>query len=136
MERQHTFAFLQVLCAVVVWGASFIATKIVLREVSPATVIWLRFGMGVAVLGAAVILRRQLAPVRAKDLVYFGALGFLGFTFHQWLQSNGLVTSQATTTAWIVSTTPVFIALLGVMILRERLNATRSIGIVLAAAGV
>lgn len=122
--------------AVVAWGASFIATKIAVGEVSPITVVWLRFAMGVVILGGAVGLRRQFAPLPAKELGYFSLLGFLGITFHQWLQSNGLVTSQATTTAWIVAATPIFIALLGVWLLKERLGPARVSGILLAALGV
>ena len=91
------------LFAVVVWGASFIATKIALAEVQPMTVVWLRFAMGVGVMGAVVALRRQLALPSAADLAYFAGLGFLGIAFHQWLQSNGLVTAQAGTTAWIAA---------------------------------
>jgi len=122
--------------AVLVWGASFIATKLALREVSPITVIWLRFAMGVLVLGIAVVARRQLAWVRARELGYFGLLGFLGVALHQWLQSNGLVTSQATTTAWIVTATPVFIAVLAWLFLGERLGRVQIVGIMLAATGV
>jgi len=122
--------------SVVVWGASFIATKMAVAEVSPVTVVWLRFAMGVAVLGAVVAARRQLAVPSRSDLGYFALLGFLGIAFHQWLQSNGLVTSQAGTTAWIVASTPVFMALLGWLILRERVRLMTVAGIALAAAGV
>lgn len=124
------------LFAVVVWGGSFIATKIALAEVHPVTVVWLRFAMGVVVLGVVVFLRRQLIRPSASDLAYFAVLGFLGIAFHQWLQSNGLVTAQAGTTAWIVSSTPIFMALLGWLVLRERLGWLGTAGITVAALGV
>ena len=92
--------------------------------------------MGAAILGAVVVLRRQLAFPTRRDLAYFALLGFLGITFHQWLQSTGLVTSQASTTAWIVATTPVFMALLAWLLLKERLDPLRIAGILLAAIGV
>ena len=69
-------------------------------------------------------------------MVYLGVLGFLGITFHQWLQSTGLQTVQASTTAWIVATSPVFIAILSWLFLRERLVWLQVTGIVLAAIGV
>lgn len=129
--------YLEAVFAVIVWGASFIATKVALREVSPVTVVWLRFLMGVLILGAAVVLRREWKlPATWKEAGYFALLGFIGITFHQWLQSTGLVIAQASTTAWIVATTPVFIALLGWLVLKERPGGARTAGIALAALGV
>ncbi len=136
MDRARSVAIAEGLFAVLVWGASFIATKVALTEVSPVTVVWLRFAMGVAVLGAAVALRRQFALVSARELAAFAVLGLVGITFHQWLQSTALVTARASTSGWIVATTPIFMAVLGRVVLKERLGAARAAGIALAAAGV
>lgn len=122
--------------AVVVWGASFIATKLALEEVAPMTIIWLRFGIGVVILGLFGITRKELSMVSLREFGYLAGLGFVGITFHQWLQANGLVTAQATTTAWIVSTTPIFIALLGWVFLKEKLGGIAIGGIALATLGV
>lgn len=122
--------------AVIVWGASFVATKVALQDLRPASVVWLRFSMGVIILGVAVALRRQFALLKPKDLVYLALLGFLGITFHQWLQSTALLTTQAGNTAWIVATTPIFMALIGWLALRERLLWLQIAGILIAALGV
>ena len=129
-------AILEATFAVFVWGVSFVATKIALRYVSPVTVVWLRFATGFVILAGAVYLRKQFQWIKAKDALYFALLGFIGITFHQWLQSNGLVTSQATTTAWIVATTPIFMALLGWLVLKERMNWIQVAGVFVAALGV
>jgi drug/metabolite transporter (DMT)-like permease len=122
--------------AVAAWGTSFIATKVALRDVSPATVIWLRFAIGALLLGAVVLVRGEVAiPVR-REWGQLATLGFIGITFHQWLQSTGLVTARANTTAWIVATTPIFIAALGWLLLKERVSGIGLVGIALAAAGV
>jgi drug/metabolite transporter (DMT)-like permease len=105
-------------------------------DIPPITVVWLRFSMGVVILGIAVNIRRQFAWPTWKEWGYFSLLGFLGITFHQWLQSNGLVTSAASTTAWIVATTPVFMAMLGWGILKERLGWLKVSGILFATLGV
>ena len=136
MQNSKTFPYLEALFAVIVWGASFIATKVALQYVSPIAIVWLRFSMGVLILGIAVAMRKQFSLPNKSDWGYFALLGFLGITFHQWLQSNGLQTSEAGTTAWIVSTTPVFMALLGWIILKEGLGWLKVTGILLAFAGV
>ncbi len=92
--------------------------------------------MGVVIIGLSVMIRRQWAMPAKNDILYFALLGFLGISFHQWLQSTGLLTAQATTTAWIVTTTPIFMALLGWVVLRERLNWLQVGGIGIAACGV
>jgi drug/metabolite transporter (DMT)-like permease len=128
--------YLEALFAVVVWGGSFIATKIAVGLISPTTVVWLRFTMGIPLILFAVIIRKQFAFPKGSEWWYFALLGFLGISFHQWLQSNGLQTAQATTTAWIVSTSPAFIAVLGWMVLKEKLKLHQSLGIALAMLGV
>ncbi|MCI0608969.1 MAG: DMT family transporter [Anaerolineae bacterium] len=136
MHKSKLIPYLEVLSAVIAWGASFIATKIALEEISPVSIVWLRFTMGIIILGIAVALRKQFALPNKSEWGYFAMLGFLGITFHQWLQSNGLQTSEASTTAWIIATTPVFMALLGWVLLKEGLAPIKIIGIGLAALGV
>jgi drug/metabolite transporter (DMT)-like permease len=136
MSRKPIVAYIEVSFAVIVWGASFIATKLALRDLSPVTVVWLRFAIGVVILGAVTKIRNQFSLPDKKDWVYLGLLGFLGITFHQWLQSTGLQTVQASTTAWIVASTPVFIAFLSWLFLHEKISRLQVSGIFLAAIGV
>jgi drug/metabolite transporter (DMT)-like permease len=124
------------LFSVAVWGASFIATKIALRDVHPLTVMWLRFGIGVAVLAAAVAARGEFVVPGRKELRYFAGLGALGITLHQWLQATGLVTARASTTAWIITATPLTMAVVGWIVLGERLRRRHVVGILLGALGV
>ncbi len=122
--------------AVAIWGVSFVSTKVSLTEVAPSTIVWIRFGMGVLVLLAVLIYKKQFKRIPIKDVSYFAFLGFLGITFHQWLQTHALQTISPTTTSWIVTTTPVFMALLGWVLLREYLGWQRILGIGIATFGV
>jgi drug/metabolite transporter (DMT)-like permease len=124
------------LLAILFWGASFVATKIVVLQARPLTVVWLRFAMGIVVLGAFVTARRQLAAPPRRELPYLVLLAFLGIALHQWLQVTGLVTATAVASGWIVATTPVFMAILGWIFLGEKLRLSQAGGILLASAGV
>ena len=136
MSSSKLIPYLEATFAVAAWGGSFIATKVVLRDISPVTIVWTRFAMGVVILGIAVAARKQFALLNRNEWLYFALLGFLGITFHQWLQSNALQTSEASTTAWIVATTPVFMAILGWIALKESLGWVKIVGILLAFIGV
>lgn len=129
-------AQLKLTTAIIFWGGSFIATKLVLQELSAVTLVWTRFLIGILILGTLAWRQGELRISSWKDAWEFLYLGFIGITFHQWLQSTGLETTEASTTAWIVSTTPVFMALLGWLFLRERIGWQAVSGILLAAVGV
>jgi drug/metabolite transporter (DMT)-like permease len=128
--------YIKLITAIAIWGGSFIATKIAVQEVSPVTVVWLRFFIGTVILGYFAWKRKELALPKRKDVLDLLWLGFLGITLHQWLQSSGLVTSEASTTAWLVSISPIFMALLGWIFLKEKLSFRTITGFLLATIGV
>lgn len=135
-KKNPLAAQIKLFVAIAIWGGSFIATKIAVGQVSPVAVVWSRFLIGILILGWFALRHKQLHIPTVKDGLEFLWLGFLGITLHQWLQSSGLVTSEASTTAWIVSTTPVFMALLGWLFLKENLTPVIIIGISAATLGV
>lgn len=128
--------YIEALLTVVIWGATFVATKKTLQEASPALIVWLRFAIGIVVLGVTVAARKQFTIPAWRELPYLALLGFLGVTLHQWLQATGLQTAAATNTAWIVATIPMFTVLLGWLVLKEKLGAVHIGGIILATVGV
>lgn len=136
MKRENLGVLVKILLAVIFWGASFVGTKVALQDAHPVTVVWVRFGIGVLVLGGAVVGRKQFKLPPVRDLGHFAFLGALGITFHQWLQSTALQTTEATTSAWIVATAPIFMGLLGWLFFKETLSLLRIGGIILAAFGV
>ena len=128
-------AALKAFLAISFWGASFVATKVALRDVSPLTVIALRFAIGVVALGCVVAARRQFALPRTSDLGWLIFLGLNGITVHQLLQANGLMTTSATNSGWLVALTPVLAALLARFILREPFGRLKVMGLALATCG-
>jgi len=132
---------LEAFLAIVFWGASFVATKVVLRELSPITIVVVRFALGLATLIPIVSLKhewrhiRRWDPTRKWDLGWFLLLGFNGIFVHQLLQVNGLTSTSATNTGWMVALIPVFTALLAWMLLGEVFDIGHLFGLALAVLG-
>ena len=126
---------LQAFLAIVFWGISFVATRLALREVSPVTLIFTRFALGVALLQIVLAARRvPLLPPRSSWLAITG-LGFLGICFHQLIQSHALTMTTAVRTGWLIGITPIWSALLAAMFLRERFGPGKIAGLVLGFLG-
>jgi drug/metabolite transporter (DMT)-like permease len=121
--------------AIAFWGGSFVATKIVLRELSPVTIVVARFALGLTVLTSIVSLKREWTSVRDRDLGWFLFLGFNGIFVHQLLQVNGLVSTSAINTGWMVALIPIFTALLARLLLREAFGPVKLAGLALAMVG-
>ncbi len=135
-RNKTTVSQIKLVAAIAMWGGSFTATKIVVAEAAPAAVIWLRFLIAALIMGVVAWKQGELSLPSWKDVFVFMFLGFLGVTLNQWLQSVGLVTSEAATTAWILASTPVMMAVLGWLFLREKMDGQAAFGILLAALGV
>lgn len=56
--------------------------------------------------------------------------------FHLWVQVTGLQYTSASNTGWIIGITPVFMALLGLLFFKEKLNFAKTSGIIIAFAGL
>jgi drug/metabolite transporter (DMT)-like permease len=131
----HGGARLAAFSAIVLWGISFVATKAALREVSPVTLIFTRFALGVAVLMLVVKLRREsLVPPRDTWLM-LAMMGFVGIFLHQMVQAHGLTLTTAVRTGWLIGVTPIWSAVLAAIFLGEAFGRRKILGLLLGLLG-
>jgi drug/metabolite transporter (DMT)-like permease len=128
-------AHLLLLSAVVVWGWTFVATKILLAELRPIELVAMRLAIGLPFL--AVLLLVQRLPLRfdradVRPLL----LGGLIVMVHLLLQAVALVTTTATNSGWIIAVTPLALAVLSFVFLSEGIGPRAVIGIAIASAGI
>ncbi len=116
---------------------SFSATAIAVREVAPALglfdILAARAGAGLAIVGMVALLRRRPLPARrlplhlARNLVHWGG----NYTW-----SLGVTLLPLAVVFALEFTTPAWVTLLAVLILRERLTASRVAAVALGFLGV
>jgi drug/metabolite transporter (DMT)-like permease len=135
LARSALVPRLAAFAAVVLWGISFVATKAALRELSPVTLIFTRFGLGVLVLVLILAIRREsLAPPR-DTWPMLALMGFVGIFLHQMIQVHGLTLTTAVRTGWLIGLTPIWSALLAAIFLGERFGSQKLLGLLLGAVG-
>jgi drug/metabolite transporter (DMT)-like permease len=126
---------LLLLTAVVIWGWTFVATKILVGDIGPVEIFALRLAIGVPFLGGVLLARRvplTFARADATPLLLGGAV----FTLHFLIQVSGLTTTTATNTAWIITVSPLALAVLSFFFLRERIGWNGVAGIAVATTGI
>ncbi len=126
------------LWAIIFWGISFIATKVVLREIHPFTLMTLRFGIGALLLLVAQFNndRRFLKTFSRRDWIYIVLLSIVGISGHTLLQSYGLLYTTAINTGWIIAIFPIVITLAARVFLGEAITGGKIVGIVLGFFGI
>lgn len=133
--KNKTAHFWKPLFAVLVWGASFVATKIALKEATPLTIVFTRLLLGIMLLSVVVLFRDRKFSIPGRMLKNIMLLALIA-SFHLWIQVTGLQYTSAANTGWIIGFTPVFMAIIGVMFFHERMNFIRIGGILLSIFGL
>lgn len=130
LDRHTVFLTL----AVLFWGLSYIAIKVVLRELEPVEMISVRFLLAAPTLYIVARLRGlSVWPVAKHGKLVLAS--FVVFA-HFWIMATGMKETSASNTAWILTTAPIFIALLARVYLKELFSAKQWLGVLLAVAGV
>ena len=129
--RGHLLA----LFTVVVWGTTFIVSKVLLRTFSPVEIILFRFSLGYAALWLAAPHGMKVQS-RSHELL-FAAAGLFGVTLYFIGESLALKYTLASNVGVIIAMVPFFTALVNrVIFADEKLNGRFFAGFVVAMAGV
>lgn len=131
-RRGHLTALLTVL----IWGTTFIATKVLLEDFQPVEILFFRFLLGYAALW--LVFPHPLRKTTARQEWIFAGAGLCGICLYYLLENIALTYTMASNAGVIVAVAPLFTALLAALFLRgeERLPANFFIGFLVAMAGV
>lgn len=130
-SRGHLCAFFTVL----VWGTTFVSTKVLLRSFEPVEILFFRFFIGYLALW--VICPRRLRLAERRQEWYFAAAGLCGMTLYYLFENIALVHSPASAVGVIVSIAPFFTAILSHFFLKsEPLHPNFFLGFACAITGI
>lgn len=140
MKSRFTQTDLLLLLIVFLWGVNFSVVKGAISGAeapfSPAAFTALRFGIAALTLLILLSRSREELPRSRRDWLVIMTLGLLGNTVYQALFIVGLSYSSPASSALIVASTPVIVAVIGALLRIEKLSLAAWAGIGLSFAGV
>ena len=98
----HIAAFLTIL----IWGTTFISTKVLLISFEPVEILFIRFMIGYFALWC--VCPRRLKVRRSKQEWYFAAAGLCGVTLYYLFENIALTYTLASNVGVIISIAPFF----------------------------
>ena len=126
------------LVAVIFWGASFVAGKIALRELSPLHLVLVRAILAALALDLFLLWRGgwgDVAHLTRRDWVRIGLLALVSVFPHQLAQMTGLRQTTAINSALLITLSPLFIFGLSAVFFGERVTLLKTGGFLIAILG-
>lgn len=136
MERNSTAGHLSSLLTILIWGTTFISTKILLVDFQPVEILFLRFLMGL--LALLLIYPHRLKGTDRRQEFTFALAGLCGICLYYLLENIALTYTMASNVGVIISVAPFFTAILTHLFLNgaEKLQAVFFLGFFVAMIGI
>ena len=136
MEERQSLGHLAALFTVVNWGTTFIATKILLVSFTPVEILLMRFVLGYLALWAVCPRRLRVGDWKKEGV--FLAAGLTGVCLYYLLENFALTFSTASNIGVIGAVSPLFTALLALLVSRgrERLKLNFFLGFCVSIGGI
>ncbi|WP_461213409.1 DMT family transporter [Lacticaseibacillus sp. GG6-2] len=135
MNKRQLGGHIAASMTILIWGTTFVSTKLLLVSFSPVTILLTRFVLGYAALWLCRPKRLHLA--RPRQEWWFVAAGLSGITVYYLLENIALTQTTASHVGVIVTISPFFTALLATLFLKsKRPSLWFYLGFVVAISGV
>ncbi|WP_185807765.1 DMT family transporter [Lysinibacillus telephonicus] len=135
MEIKMNTGHISALITIIIWGTTFISTKILLIDFTPIEILFFRFVIGIIAL--SIIFPYRLKVMDRKHHLYFAAAGICGVTLYYLLENIALTFTMASNVGVISAIVPFFTAILTYFYLKnEPLRINFFIGFVVALIGI
>lgn len=128
----HISAFV----TIIIWGTTFISTKILLSDFAPIEILFIRFVLGLV---ALIIISPKLFKLKSlKEELIFAGAGLSGICLYYLLENIALTHTMASNVGVIISTAPFFTAILSHIFIKnnEKLKVNFFVGFGIAIAGI
>jgi drug/metabolite transporter (DMT)-like permease len=135
MEKRRA-AIIYAISVSVIWGLSFLSSKVALAALPPMTLAAARFAVAVLLLVPIAAAAKESLSLRARDLPRMALTGLMGVTVYFLCENNGIALLTASESSLVVATIPVITMLADRLVCGTALAARSYVGAALSFAGV
>ena len=136
MSQKLVRGHISAIITIIIWGTTFVSTKILLEDFQPIEILFFRFILGL--LALYVVCPHLLVIKNKKEEITFLFAGLSGVCLYYLLENIALTYTLASNVGVIISIAPFFTAFLTHFIVKteERFNIRFFIGFILAIVGI
>ena len=136
MKNPQATGHLSALVTILIWGTTFISTKVLLVAFQPVEILFIRFVLGLIAL--ILVCPHRLKGTTPRQELTFAAAGLCGVCLYYLLENIALTYTLASNVGVILSVAPFFTAILSHVVFQgtEKLRPSFFGGFVLAMAGI
>lgn len=135
MKRKSIFAHALAIITILIWGTTFISTKILLTQFSPEEILAYRFFLAFLIL--ILIYPKKIKVLPIKEEILFCLLGASGISLYYWSENLALKYTYASNVGLISSAIPIFTALIAHFVYRnEKFTINIFLGFIIAIIGI
>lgn len=120
----------------VIWGLSFLSTKVSIAVLPPMTIAAARFVMAVILLLAIALAKRENLRLKLKDVPLMALTGLMGISIYFLCENNGIALLTASESSLVIATIPVLTMLVERIAVGTRLGRRAYVGAALSFGGV
>jgi drug/metabolite transporter (DMT)-like permease len=120
----------------VIWGLSFLSTKVAIAVLPAMTIAAARFVVAVLLLLPLALAAREDLRLRLRDVPVMAASGLMGVTIYFLCENNGIALLTASESSLVIATIPVLTMLVERVVCGTRLRTGCYVGALLSFAGV
>lgn len=136
MESKQTIGHMSAFLTIMIWGTTFISTKILLKDFQPVEILFIRFIIGIVAL--LIVCPRRLHITDRRQEAFFALAGLTGICLYYLLENIALTYTMASNVGVIISIAPFFTAILSHLFVKseEKMHVSFMVGFVVAMIGV
>lgn len=134
--KNKILAYTAIITTSIIWGMSYLSTKVALAAFEPLTLAFGRFFIASIILLIIFLIKEKNTKIDKRDVPRLASAGIIGVALYFTFENNGIKLTSASSASMIIASIPIF-SLIGERIINKtKLTVKKIISVLLSVGGV